>query len=79
MRAMATVFYCSVRFPRPRLTLAEESNRRRAACISRFATRTISSRKLLGERWYGLVKLQEWTDATGKFHTRPSISSTTRT
>lgn len=24
--------------------------------------------QLLGERWYGLVKLQEWTDATGKFH-----------
>lgn len=26
--------------------------------------------QLLGERWYGLVKLQEWTDATGKFHTQ---------
>jgi hypothetical protein len=25
--------------------------------------------KLLGERWYGLVKLQEWTDSTGQFHT----------
>ena len=25
--------------------------------------------KLLAERWYGLVKLQEWNDATGKFKT----------
>lgn len=25
--------------------------------------------QLLGERWYALVKLQDWTDATGKFHT----------
>jgi hypothetical protein len=27
------------------------------------------STKLLGQRWYGLVQRQEWTDATGKFTT----------
>jgi hypothetical protein len=26
--------------------------------------------QLLGDRWRGLVRLQEWTDATGKFNTR---------
>jgi hypothetical protein len=26
--------------------------------------------QLLAERWYGLVRLQEWTNATGKFTTR---------
>ena len=25
--------------------------------------------KLLAERWYGAIKQQEWTDATGKFKT----------
>jgi hypothetical protein len=25
--------------------------------------------QLLGERWYGAIKLQEWTDASGKFKT----------
>jgi len=68
MRAHATVVILLLALPSASLFGAEEAtDAERLYLEARRSDDQLT--QLLAERWYGLVKLQEWTDATGKFHT----------
>lgn len=68
MRAIATALLLLCALAPARFTAAEETtDAERLYFEMRHSDDRIT--QLMGERWYGLVKLQEWTDATGKFHT----------
>jgi hypothetical protein len=68
MRANVTVLLLLSVFASARLFAAEQTtDAERLYLEARRSEDRLT--QLLGERWYGLVKLQDWTDATGKFHT----------